>query len=99
MYVVDVIYKIQAGHEAEAEDYLRQLAVATRREPGNLMYLVHRSVDDPGRFLIYEQYRSHADLEFHRTQDYFERYATNGLRSIAESKTIGEFTPLEPEGT
>jgi len=94
MVCVGVIYTIQAGHEAGAVEDLRQLQAATRKEPGNVMYLIHQATDNPRQFLIYEQYRSQADLDAHRAKDYFQRYSVNGLQKIAESRVAGSFTPL-----
>lgn len=91
---LNVVYTIQAGHEAEAVDDLQKLAAETRKEPGNVMYLIHRSVDDPRKFLIYEQYRSQADMETHLAKEYFQRYSVNGLRKIAESRVAGTYRPL-----
>ena len=91
---VDVMYTIRAGHEDEAVDDLQKLAAETRKEPGNLMYLIHRSLEDPRKFLIYEQYRSQADMETHLAKDYFQRYSVNGLRKIAESRVAGTYRPL-----
>ena len=42
-------------------DMLRELALASRQEPGCLTYTVHRHIDDPRRFFIYEQYRDAAE--------------------------------------
>ncbi len=89
-----VMYTIQAGHEAEAVDDLRKLAAETRKEPGNALYLIHRSVEDPRKFLIYEQYRSQADMETHQAKEYFQRYSVHGLRKIAESRVAGTYRPL-----
>jgi quinol monooxygenase YgiN len=91
---VNVLYTIRAGHEAEAVNDLRQLALETRKEPGNLLYLAHRSLDDPRKFLIYEQYRSPAALETHHAKDYFQRYSVQGLQKIAESRVVGNYAPL-----
>jgi quinol monooxygenase YgiN len=91
---LNVVYTIQAGHEDEAVDDLQKLAAETRKEPGNVMYLIHRSVDDPRKFLIYEQYRSQADMDTHLAKDYFQRYSVNGLRKIAESRVAGTYRPL-----
>jgi (4S)-4-hydroxy-5-phosphonooxypentane-2,3-dione isomerase len=91
---VDVMYTIRPGHEEEALDDLRKLAAETRKEPGNIQYLIHRSVDDPRKFLIYEQYRSQAAMEAHQAKDYFQRYSVNGLRKIAESRVAGNYRPL-----
>jgi quinol monooxygenase YgiN len=91
---VGVMYTIRAGHEDEAANDLRQLAVETRKEPGNLLYVAHRSIEDPRKFLIYEQYRSQADLETHRAKEYFQRYSVDGLQKIAESHVTGTYRPL-----
>jgi quinol monooxygenase YgiN len=91
---VGVIYKVKAGHEAEAEGYLRRLQEETRKEPGTVLYIVHRSTEDPRQFLIYEQYRSQADFDSHLATEHFQRYGKNGIRTIAESRTGGSFTPL-----
>jgi (4S)-4-hydroxy-5-phosphonooxypentane-2,3-dione isomerase len=89
-----VMYTIQAGHENEAVDDLRKLAAETRKEPGNVLYLIHRSVEDPRKFLIYEEYRSQAAMETHQSKEYFQRYSVNGLRKIAESRVAGTYRPL-----
>jgi quinol monooxygenase YgiN len=89
-----VIYKVKAGHEEEAAGDLRHLQDESRKEPGTVLYIVHHSTEDPRQFLIYEQYRSQADLESHRASAHFQRYAKNGIQTIAESRTGGSFTPL-----
>jgi quinol monooxygenase YgiN len=91
---VAVIYTVQPGREQEAAEDLRRLAAVTRKEPGNLLYAVHRSLDDPRQFMVYEQYRSQADLDAHRKTPYFQRYSVEGLQKIAESRTGGTFTPF-----
>jgi (4S)-4-hydroxy-5-phosphonooxypentane-2,3-dione isomerase len=91
---LNVMYTIQAGHEDEAVDDLRKLAAETRKEPGNALFLIHRSLEDPRKFLIYEQYRSQADMETHLAKEYFQRYSVNGLRKIAESRVAGTYRPL-----
>jgi quinol monooxygenase YgiN len=91
---VAVIYVVQPGREDEAAEDLRRLAAVTRKEPGNLLYAVHRSLDDPRQFMVYEQYRSQADLDAHRKTPYFRRYSVEGLQKIAESRTGGTFTPF-----
>ena len=91
---LNVVYTVQAGHENEAVDDLQKLAAETRKEPGNAMFLIHRSLEDPRKFMIYERYRSQADMETHLAKDYFQRYSVNGLRKIAESRVAGTYRPL-----
>ena len=90
---VAAIYVVQPGREDEAAEDLRRLAAVTRKEPGNLLFAIHRSLDDPRQFMVYEQYRSQADLDAHRKTPYYQRYAVEGLQKIG-SRTGGTFTPF-----
>jgi len=90
---VAAIYLVQPGREEEAAEDLRRLAAVTRKEPGNLLFAIHRSLDDPRQFMVYEQYRSQADLDAHRKTPYYLRYAVEGLQKIG-SRTGGTFTPF-----
>ncbi len=78
---------VRAGREAEALEHLRHLVAHTRREPGNLAYTVHRSLDEPRRILIYELYRDDAALEAHRNATYFAAHATDGLHRLVEARS------------
>jgi quinol monooxygenase YgiN len=91
-----VIVRVRPGGEEEAAEHLRQLAAATRCEPGNLLYLVHRLTDDPHQFFIYEQYRSTEDHAAHRATEHYRRHAAEGLLRLAESRTAILYELLEP---
>lgn len=95
MLCLAVTYIIQEGHEGEALDYLRLLTENTRQEPGNIMYVAHRSTENPRQFFIYEQYQDQAALDAHRASLYFQQYGPNGLVPIAESRTPALYAPLD----
>jgi quinol monooxygenase YgiN len=68
--VLTVVAKIypKAGKDAEVEALLVQMAESVRRhEPDCLVYRPHRSTGEPAVFYFYEQYRTDAAFEFHRT--------------------------------
>ena len=68
--VLTVVAKIypKAGKEAEVEAILVKMAAAVRtEEPECLVYRPHRLETSPAVFLFYEQYRSDAAFEFHKT--------------------------------
>jgi len=68
--VLTVVAKIypKAGREAEVEALLVQMAEAVRRsEPDCLVYRPHRLTKEPAVFYFYEQYRTDAAFEFHKT--------------------------------
>jgi len=95
MLALAVTYVIKPGHEAEAAEFLRRLAAETRNERGNRMYVAHQAEDHPRTFFLYEQYDDAAALEAHRAAEYFERYGTNGLQKIAESRHPQLYVPLD----
>lgn len=49
---------------------LQGLVARTRREEGSIDYLVHRNNDNPNVWIIYENWRSRADLDAHFEQPY-----------------------------
>jgi quinol monooxygenase YgiN len=68
--VLTVVAKIfpRPGRETELAALLVEMAEAVRRhEPDCLVYRPHRSTGEPAVFYFYEQYRSDAAFEFHRT--------------------------------
>ena len=49
---------------------MRKATPKTRAEEGNKAYALHRSADEPDTFLLYERWRSLADLDAHLKTDY-----------------------------
>ena len=94
MIVLAVTWQAKAGHEAEVSDLFRKLTAESRKEPGCLMYQVHRHKDDPRRFFIYEQYNDDAALEAHRKTPHFLEYARKRLAPIADRLTGDLYDPL-----
>jgi quinol monooxygenase YgiN len=87
MLCVAVTYQFQPGRVAEALPLFRALAEATRREPGCRMYHVHRSVADPDRFFLYEQYDDQHALDAHRATAHFAEFAVGGLFPLLASRS------------
>ena len=94
MIVLAVVWVARPTHEDEVAEIFRKLEADSRREPGCLMYIVHRHKDDPARFFIYEQYRDDAALQAHRDAPHFQRYAVKGLANIADRLQGDLYVPL-----
>jgi quinol monooxygenase YgiN len=92
--VLAVVWVARSGHEDEVANVFRKLETDSRREPGCLMYIVHRQKDQPGRFFIYEQYRDDAALQAHRDSPHFQEYAVKGLANIADRVMGDLYEPL-----
>jgi quinol monooxygenase YgiN len=94
MVVLVVTWMAKAGHEAEVATLFSKLTEESRKEPGCVMYQVHRHKTEPRRFFIYEQNKDDAALEAHRTAPHFLQYARKELPKVAERVEGNLFEPL-----
>ncbi|HVZ16325.1 MAG TPA: putative quinol monooxygenase [Terriglobales bacterium] len=79
MIVLAVTWMAKEGQEDEVINIFRTLESESRKEPGCLLYIVHRHRTDQRRFFVYEQYADDAALEAHRNSSHFQKYAINEL--------------------
>jgi quinol monooxygenase YgiN len=82
------------GHESEVAGIFEKLTAESRKEPGCLMYQVHKHKTDARRFFIYEQYKDDAALEAHRTSPHFLQLAKKELPKIGDRTEGHLFEPL-----
>lgn len=64
LYLIAIL-RAKAGAEAELGRRLGELIAPTRKEAGNLRYELHQSNDNAGTWILYETWRSRADLDLH----------------------------------
>ena len=94
MVVLSVIWVAKTGHENEVAAVFTKLQEASRKEPGCLLYQVHRHRTDPRRFFLYEQYKDDAALEAHRVAPHFMELAKRTLPRIADRIEGQLYEPL-----
>ena len=90
MVVLVVTWYALPGHEEEVATLFSKLAVEARKEPGCLMFNPHQHKINPGRFLIYEQYKDEAAFEAHRASPHFKDYVQKQLPRVGV-RVEGEF--------
>ncbi len=73
--------KAKAGLEAELKKQTMALIAPTRREEGCVQYDLHECDSEPGRFLFYEIWASHAAWQTHMKQPHLERFL-GGLDAV-----------------
>jgi quinol monooxygenase YgiN len=86
--------KFAAEERAEIAEMLRQLAEASRREPGCISYVPHQVEDDPDTVVIYEQYRDGQALSAHRASEHFQKFAVGGLYQRMRDRAVENLTAL-----
>ena len=85
-FVLVVRMRAAEGNDEEAAALMRELAEATRREPGCELYIPCRDPEDPRSFLFYEQYRDRSAFEEHGASEHFQRLAAGRLFGLLESR-------------
>ena len=94
MVVLAVTWMAKMGRESEVAAIFEKLSAESRKEPGCVMYQVHKHKTDARRFFIYEQYKDDAALEGHRTAAHFLQYAKKDLPKVADRVEGHLFEPL-----
>ena len=94
MVVLAVTWMAKVGREIEVASILVKLTEESRKEPGCIMYQVHKHKTEARRFFIYEQYRDDAALEAHRAAPHFLQFAKKELPKLADRTEGHLFEPL-----
>ena len=94
MVVLAVTWMAKTGRESEVVAVFEKLTAESRKEPGSLMYQVHKHKTDPRWFFVYEQYKDDAALEAHRTSPHFLQFAKKDLPKIGDRTEGHLFEPL-----
>ncbi|MDM5131108.1 putative quinol monooxygenase [Aeromonas piscicola] len=78
------VLKARAGMREHLRRELLKLVEPTRREPGNLDYVLFELRDEPGTFYMREAFVSQAALDAHCATDYFQAFANQADGLLAE---------------
>jgi len=97
MFALAAKYGIHPGYEDQAVELFTAFTKQTQLEPGNILYIVHRSSTNPQLFLIYELYTDKAAFDAHCRYPHFTHYVTQGLQRICKERHSEEYYPLEQD--
>jgi quinol monooxygenase YgiN len=95
MIVLKVDMLVKPGTEAKCREYIQILQEHSRKEPGCLLYIGHQAIEDPRKFLFYEQYKDEAALQAHRDAPHFKQYVIGGLDTIMEHRSRDLYHTLD----
>lgn len=95
MYVVAAQYYAMEGKQEEIAAILKKMIPISRAEPGCALYMVNRSVDDPRKFLLYEQYRDRAGYDAHMATEPFKENILGKVVPMLESRVRDFYEVME----
>jgi quinol monooxygenase YgiN len=81
MVVLTAIFQAAEGKGDDIEREFKKLTPKVLKDPGAITYAIHRAVDNPNKFLVYEQYESQDAFKYHQQTEHFKAYrqATRGM--------------------
>jgi quinol monooxygenase YgiN len=86
--------KFASEDRADVAESLRQLATASRLEPGCVTYVPHQLEDDPDTVIIYEQYQDAKALAAHRETEHFKKHAVGGIYQKQRDRSVENLLAL-----
>lgn len=95
-----LIARLTAKPDAAEElgEGLRQLIAPTLKEDGAIAYVLHRANDDPHVWILYETWRSRADLDVHFEQPYTKAMLDRFPALLAKEMELTFATAVDPRG-
>lgn len=91
--VVVALARARPGAEQRIHGVLVEAVEVSRREPGCLLYALHRSPDDPGLLVVIERWRSQADLDAHLAQPH-ARALSEAADLLVEDPRVSILQPV-----
>lgn len=95
--LVAVIVSIHVKPDCEAEflALLTPVLDAMRNEPTFINAVLHRDIDDPARFMLYETWASHDDLiQVQLKRDYRQAYEARLPELVCRPRQAHVFQPM-----
>jgi quinol monooxygenase YgiN len=87
-------FKFASEDRTEIAEMLRNLADASRREPGCTGFFPHQLQEDPDTVLIYERYRDEEAMAAHRNSAHFKKYVVGGLYQKMRERSLENLIAL-----
>lgn len=95
MFVVAAQYYVKARKEDEVAAILKQMIPISNAEPGCALYTVNRSLEDPRKFLLYEQYYDRSGYEAHMATEAFKTNILGKVVPLLETRVRDFYAVLE----
>jgi quinol monooxygenase YgiN len=86
-------FSVKDGTQAKLEAALARARAATHCEPGVIAYDLNRDTADSARYLVYERWKSLADLEVHLRTLYIAKLMEEIDEVLAAAPEFNVFVP------
>lgn len=91
------VLKAKPGKIEALKQALQALVLPTRREPGNVEYMLFQLQDTPEVFYVRESWHGQAGLDAHIALPHFQAFISQMEDLLAEPLRLDYLTPIEPD--
>ena len=74
MVVICALITVADGKGDEYQEKFKELAPKVRKDPGAITYVLHRNINDPNQFFVFEQYENQEAIKYHGSTEHFQAY-------------------------
>lgn len=74
MIIINAILKLADGKGEELEKAFRKAVPLVLKDPGAITYALHRSINDPNKYFVYEKYEDQEAVSYHASTDHFKEF-------------------------
>lgn len=85
----------KAGEEVAVREVLSEVARASRKEEGNLVYQAFQDPAEPRVFQLFEMYRDDAALTAHGESEHFQTWVLGRALPLLEERERRLYTSLD----
>ncbi|MFC2415977.1 putative quinol monooxygenase [Neisseria elongata] len=71
---ITAIVAVKAEHRTELLDVFTALVGESRKESGNLRYDLHQDLQNPNRFVFFENWKDQAAVDSHNASVHFQNF-------------------------
>ena len=88
MVVICALVTTVEGKGDEYQEIFKRLAAKVRKEPGAITYVLHRNIDNPDQFFVFEQYENEEAIKYHASTEHFKAYRQE-TADIIKGRQVG----------
>ena len=90
MIVTCALITTVEGKGDEYQEIFKGLAAKVRKDPGAITYVLHRKIEDPSQFFVFEQYENEEAIKYHASTEHFNTYRQE-TADIVKDRQVGFF--------
>ena len=94
MIVLCAMLKTVDGKGDEVEEEFKKLVPKVLNDPGTITYVIHRGIDDPNKFFVYEKYEDRDALRAHSRTEHFKEFGRATASMFSGRPEIGLYNEV-----